>query len=892
MSSLSPRISGALSGHYRLEDEIGAGGMATVYLAQDLRHDRRVAVKVLRPELAAVIGAERFLAEIKLTANLQHPHILPLFDSGEADSFLYYVMPFVEGESLRERLRREKQLPVAEAVRIATEVASALDYAHRHGVVHRDIKPENILLHDGRALVADFGIALAASKAGGTRMTETGMSLGTPHYMSPEQAMGEREITARSDVYALGCVLYEMLTAEPPFTGATAQAVVARVVTEAPRPLHAQRHTVPPHVEAAVLTALEKLPADRFASAADFAAALQNKSYATTAVTPAAETAAGKPARRRDPRLLAALAVAGVATAAALWGWLRPAPREPLSQFSVALRKSEELQPPPTAGGGRLAISPDGRQLVFAGPSQGSGQLWIRRLDQLTATPIAGTEGGYSPFFSPDGRQVGFITNGSNLKIASLDGTPTVTLADTANTTSADWSSDGWIYVEGGAGIVRVRSTGGPVEPVYAVSKERHEVGAEFLNALPDGGLLYRLRFAGKGQEDFQIAAMKVPNGQPKVLTRGVFARYAPSGHLLVVTSDGKLIAIPFNAAKLQLTGPPIALLEGIGVRAGGFSIDLALSSGGTLAYTTGGGTGSRRPVWVTREGGATPVDPNWDPQGTIEAFALSPDEKTVAVSLSRNGKRDIWVKGLPSGPFSRITFSDTGSTRPVWAPDGRSLLYLLDKAGSGVGPIYEHRADGTGNATLVYRGALDWGQVVPSHDRRWLIFRSAQAAGTVGIYGLKQGDTTATPLVTSSGNSLFPALSSDNRWLAYASDESGAMEVYVRPFPETSTAKWQVSTAGGTMPVWSKSGRQLYYVSGKNELVAADVHPGATFAVGEQRPLFSFAPYVRPAPIPAYEVTADDKRFLMLREGDTSQESELIVALHWLDGLKGKSAR
>ena len=251
---------------YRLEREIGAGGMATVYLAQDVRHARRVALKVLRPELAAVIGAERFLAEIQLTANLQHPHILPLFDSGEADGYLFYVMPFVEGETLRDRLNREKQLAVPDAVRIAEEVAAALDYAHRHGVVHRDIKPENILLHDGAALVADFGIALAASKAGGARMTETGMSLGTPHYMSPEQAMGEREITARSDVYALGCVLYEMLTAEPPFTGATAQAVVARVVTEAPRPLHPQRHTIPPHVEAAVLTALEKLPADRFAT--------------------------------------------------------------------------------------------------------------------------------------------------------------------------------------------------------------------------------------------------------------------------------------------------------------------------------------------------------------------------------------------------------------------------------------------------------------------------------------------------------------------------------------------------------------------------------------------------------------------------------------------------
>src|SRR5690349_4542509 len=283
MPELVTKLQQALADRYRIDGEIGAGGMATVFLAQDLRHDRRVALKLLRPELSAVIGAERFLAEIKLTANLQHPHILPLFDSGEADSFLFYVMPFVEGESLRSRLTREKQLPVAEAVRIACEVASALDYAHRHGVVHRDIKPENILLHEGQALVADFGIALAASKAGGNRMTETGMSLGTPHYMSPEQAMGEREITSRSDIYALGCVLYEMLTAEPPFEGATAQAVVARVLTEAPRPILPQRHTIPRQVEAAVLTALEKLPADRFASAAEFAAALKDPSYATTA---------------------------------------------------------------------------------------------------------------------------------------------------------------------------------------------------------------------------------------------------------------------------------------------------------------------------------------------------------------------------------------------------------------------------------------------------------------------------------------------------------------------------------------------------------------------------------------------------------------------------------
>ncbi len=284
MPLIPPKLVDALADRYTFERELGAGGMATVYLAQDIKHDRKVAVKVLRPELGAVIGAERFLSEIKTTANLQHPHILGLIDSGDADGLLYYVMPFVKGETVRDRISREKQLPVADAVRIATEVAGALDYAHRQGVIHRDIKPENILLHDGSALVADFGIALAVSTAG-TRMTETGMSLGTPHYMSPEQAMGEREISARSDVYALGCVLYEMLTGDPPFTGSTAQAIVARVVTEQPRSLTSQRHTIPPQVEAAVLQALEKLPADRFATAAEFAAALANPGFATRATT-------------------------------------------------------------------------------------------------------------------------------------------------------------------------------------------------------------------------------------------------------------------------------------------------------------------------------------------------------------------------------------------------------------------------------------------------------------------------------------------------------------------------------------------------------------------------------------------------------------------------------
>jgi serine/threonine-protein kinase len=330
MSDPTSRLATALADRYTIERELGAGGMATVYLAHDVKHDRKVAVKVLRPELAAVIGAERFLAEIKTTANLQHPHILPLHDSGEAGGTVFYVMPFIEGESLRDRLDHERQLPVDDAIRITREVADALDYAHRKGVVHRDIKPENILLHDGRAVVADFGIALAVSRSeGGSRLTETGMSLGTPHYMSPEQAMGEREITAKSDVYALGCVLYEMLTGEPPFPGPTAQAIIARVLTEEPRSLTLQRRTVPPHVEAAVLGALSKLPADRFASAAEFSAALGDAGFEprTGTVRTAAPAAAGPPSRLTVP--LAAVGVLAIVVAA--WGWLRNAPPLPAS---------------------------------------------------------------------------------------------------------------------------------------------------------------------------------------------------------------------------------------------------------------------------------------------------------------------------------------------------------------------------------------------------------------------------------------------------------------------------------------------------------------------------------------------------------------------------------
>src|SRR5688572_3562023 len=310
MTVITERLSAALAGRYRIERHLGEGGMASVYLAEDLKHDRKVAVKVLKPELAAVLGAERFVVEIKTTASLQHPHILPLFDSGTADGFLFYVMPFIKGETLRDKLNRETQLGVDEAVRIAREVADALDYAHRNGVIHRDIKPENILLHDGRPMVADFGIALAVSAAAGGRMTETGLSLGTPHYMSPEQATAEKEISARSDIYSLASVLYEMLAGNPPHVGSSAQQIIMKIIAEPAAPVTQWRKAVPPNVSAALAKALEKLPADRFATATQFAEALANPAFVTTSAVASGDTRAITTPRHRVA-LLGTIAVVG-----------------------------------------------------------------------------------------------------------------------------------------------------------------------------------------------------------------------------------------------------------------------------------------------------------------------------------------------------------------------------------------------------------------------------------------------------------------------------------------------------------------------------------------------------------------------------------------------------
>jgi serine/threonine-protein kinase len=800
------RLTTALGDRYRVERELGAGGMATVYLAHDIKHDRRVAVKVLRPELAAVIGAERFLREIKTIANLQHPHILGLIDSGELDGTAYYVMPFVDGESLRDRITRDKQLPIAEAVRLTSEVAAALDYAHRHGVVHRDIKPENILLQDGSALVADFGIALAASTAG-TRMTETGMSLGTPQYMSPEQAMGEREITPRSDVYALGCVTYEMLIGEPPFSGATAQAIVARIITEKPRSLIAQRHTVPPHVEAAVLTAIEKLPADRFASAGEFAAAIANRSYTST-TTMAAPVA--PPSRRlRDPWFVA-VALVAVAALAGLAVVMRPKPVIPaLTTIRYIMAATDSTQP---AGSfpWPAAISPDGGSIVYSvGMTTPAATLYLLHTDQLVPHQIPGTAGGYQPYFSPDGQWLAFEANGKERKVR-LDGSAPIAIADANGANGGTWTAGNEIILGNqGAftGLSRVSAAGGNPVALTHVDSAHGEHDHLWPVALADGKTVAFTSWSGS-LATAQLALASLSDGAvTRLHVAGIRPLAMLDGMLVYLQADGVVMAVGVDLAGKRTVGTPIPVHDPVAV-APGFNgnSDVFISTGGAMVTATGSANGTLS--WIAADGRITAISPHVQ---AYTAAKLAPDEQRIATLQATGDQHDIWIYDLRLGTSSRLTTS--GKVNSVeWAPDGTHLVYTAaNDSGSAIwrqlaagGTAPERLAElpyPVVDAVLSPDGKALLATALPHDD--WNTFRIALDSPAVS----------RAYLVTHS-NQHAPRFSPDGKWVALSDDESGQDEVYIRSYPDP-TIKVQISSGGGAEPTWSSDGTRLFYTAG-----------------------------------------------------------------------------
>ncbi len=870
-------LAAALADRYRIERQLGVGGMATVYLAEDLKHDRHVAIKVLKPELAAVLGAERFVQEIKTTAALSHPHILPLFDSGQAGGFLYYVMPYIQGETIRDKLNRETQFGIEESIQIATEVADALDYAHRHGVIHRDIKPENILLHDGRPMVADFGIALAVSAAAGGRMTETGLSLGTPHYMSPEQATAEKEITARSDVYSIASVLYEMLAGQPPHLGGSAQQIIMKIIAEPVAMVTQFRKTVPPHVAAALATALEKLPADRFASAAEFRDALRNPAFATTHGIGFAAGTSGVGTQGLRRRYYVALAVAAVASVAALAGWFRPEPAPEVSRHSLFLPDSQGLS---TANGTLVAISPDGRTIAYVTGNAPTTQLLVRSLDELRPRVLSGSEGAINPSFSPDGKRIAFITirEPRAVKVMPVAGGPAVTLTDSlVDLGGLAWGDDGYIYYDGkleGDGVARIRENGGA--PPEIASRPDSGESYHFLpSALPDGrGFLFTIRRSGSESD---IGVMDARTGTKRVLARGFVGRYSPSGHLLVVTDDGTLFATPMDLEKLELKGEAVPMAEGLLVR-GNQRVDLVISRSGSALYTAGAtASGARELIWIDRTGGKTAVDPSYS-ASLAGRPQISPDGGSVAVAIGTVGARQVWVKQLDAGPASRV--SDLGAF-PTWYPDGRRIAFSTGRS------LFQVPADGSTPATEIVGEEEAFAPTISS-DGRWIVY-----AKRGDIWAIRPGeDSLPRRIVNDAGQQTLPALSPDGKWLAYSSDETGSWHVIVRPFPETATAKRQVSVRVGYAPLWSRSGRELFFVT-PDSLYVADVSTGAAFRSGIPKPLFSVTGL--PVSVFLFDVSPDARRFLLVRYvGSAPGENadELVLVQNFAAELKAKSPR
>ena len=873
------RLNAALEGRYAIERELGEGGMATVYLADDLKHERKVALKVLKPELAAVVGAERFLAEIKTTANLTHPHVLPLHDSGEADGFLFYVMPHIEGESLRERIDREKQLGVDDAVAITQKVANALDYAHEHGVVHRDIKPGNILLSEqGEPLIADFGIALAVAQAGGGRITETGLSLGTPHYMSPEQATGDRDVDPRSDVYALGCVLYEMLAGQPPFSASTAQAVLVKILTADAPSITTERRTVPPNVGHALAQALEKLPADRFTSAAEFATALGDESFtykARARTTVAASTpepvATQAPATMPGPWNRLTVTTTALLAALAAWGWLS---RPPAPAPGVPTRAAVTGVGMIASGGGwRLVISPDGRSILKVA----EGAIHIRPANDPEWRQLPNTEESRDPTFSPNGQSVAFGIQGGISKV-SISGGPALPVVTSG--AAPHWGFDETIVYDEGGRLYRVSSSGGTPQ----VLLDSASVGVTRPHLLPNGRAV--VFGTSGGAQTSRILIFEIETGEVReLIPSGNQPRYVSTGHLLYGHGDGALMGAPFDIETLEVTGAPVTLLPSLAVFGGGAS-QFDVSNNGTLIYATAAGvdsgvTGQSRLRWVDMEGNETPLP-------LRQAGATIPRLSSEGSRIAYESDQQIWVYDIETGTNTQLTFEGT-SRGPIWSPDGLFVYFISTRPGTDGPDLFRKAADGASEAEQLLRRA--GGEVTLTSiasDGSWLVV-GEDNPGTdrdVALASLGADSVSFSEYLRADWGEYEGTISPNGRWMAYTSQELGGNQVFVRGFPDP-IGQWRVSEGTNAFdPIWAPDGSALYFRDPPN-LMKVDVVTGGTFSHGQPTILFA-SPYDAGSPLDTgSDIHPDGDRFLFVSGGGGGGFGDVYIVTDWFEELR-----
>ena len=894
-----PILPGRRLGPYEILSAIGAGGMGEVYKARDTRLDRIVAIKVLPTHLADRSELrERFEREARTIASLNHPHICTLYDIGQQDGIDFLVMEYLEGETLAQRLLKGS-LPLEQVLQYAIEIADALDKAHRKGVTHRDLKPGNIMLTKSGTKLLDFGLAKLKQEASPENvslsdlpteadpLTAQGTILGTLQYMAPEQVEG-KEVDSRTDIFAFGAVVYEMATGKRAFEGKTQASVMGAIMSADPPPISSLQPMTPPALDRVVKRCLAKEPDERCQSAKDLTDELkwigEGGSQLTSAPTVAAK---GIRALGRRPvilglgGLLLGLVIASLAT----WN-LKTAPAsssQPVTRTVINLPPGQQLAGLDT--GPAVAFSPDGSHLAYVARQGTTQQLYLRAMDSLVAKAIPGTEGAVNPFFSPDGQWIGFFA-GQKLKKVSVSGGSALILGDATYPRGASWGSLGVIAFAPsiGSSLKQVPDVGGTAQLLTRL--EKGEVNQRWPEFLPDGkAVLFTGAPTNSSWTNSKVSVQSVGTGERRNLIQGgTYPRYAASGHL-VYAQGGSLMAVPFDPRRLEITGAAVPIVEGVLQSPSSGAAQYGLSATGSLIYIPGGVQADQhRLVWVTRNGGEQPVTA---PPHAYLYPRLSPDGRQVAVGITTEEESQTWLYDFSRETLTRLTFEGKYNLNPVWTPDGKRIAIQSNREG----PLnlFWQRADGSGGVEHLITSEFNNFPASFSPDGQLLAFSEITPTTGYDIWVLRLSDRKAQPFLRTEFNEAVPRFSPDGRWLAYISDESGRWEIYVQPYPGPG-GKWQISTEGGTEPVWNPNGRELFYRNG-DKMMAVDIATQPSFSAGKPRVLFEGPYAVAPGAAPYYDVSPDGQRFLMLKPSESAQAAptQINVVLNWFEELKQK---
>jgi Tol biopolymer transport system component len=886
---------GTRLGPYEIVAPLGAGGMGEVYRARDTRLGREVAVKVLPEGFAGSESVRaRFEREAKSISALNHPNICTLHDVGQDRERLFLVMEMIDGESLGARLTKGA-LPLEQVLRVGCEIATGIDAAHRQGIVHRDLKPDNVMLTRSGAKILDFGLAKPGTERGAPvegltslptelkgptqqrALTQEGTILGTFQYMAPEQLEGQ-EADARTDIFALGAVLYEMATGKRAFEGKNRTSLIAAIVTSQPAPIASLVPATPPALDQVIRRCLEKDPEDRWQSARDVAAQLRWIAEPGSQAGVAAPITPRRTTRERLAWGIAALAVLGaVATAAA--ALLRPAARPPVIVSSIVPPEAAAFDSSTVA----MALSPDGSQIAFVARNAAGIGLWVRSLDSAKSRLLAGTEDAECPFWSPDSRSLGFYARRQLRKI-EVAGGQSEALAPMSICLGASWGSDGSIlYVpDRYMPVMRIPESGGqPVAVTTAGPADSKRVYSQ-PSLLPDRRhILYTINESWAGGERSGIFVASIDGKDERRLLPVLSnARYVEPGYL-VYGREGALRAQRFDLGRLELSGNPYPLVEGVQYFGLTQSHLFAVSDSGLLAYIAGVGILTRQITWVDRKG---TVLGTVGKAGNYFSPRLSHDGRRIAYDLSEatSDSGDIWAHDLERGVATRLTFDSRNESSPIWSPDDRRLLFfgnfpghtdLLTVAWDGSGSIETMLSNGMDNLPC------DW-----SSDGKSILVQTSHGSGLgdsdLMLYSVES--RTSSPWLVTPFVERQARFSPDRRWVAYASDESGRPEIYVRGF-DPPGGKWRVSSDGGDSPVWRRDGRELYYLTPDSTLMSAAIGQGAAFVAAAPVPLFRVPGEILAlGVVTQYDVSPDGQRFLMNLDTPTEGQRAITLVSNW----------